>query len=157
MLWLAGLMGVSAVGAAVFMDFRIAGLSDEDHGEDNRESMAGKSSDQAADLHTSSGRDEVQLFPEACGDAPLSLITDFIPQDDSLLCIWDDSGVGNGPPALRVAQDPAVSGQLQVWLGDEVVAQVSGQHALDSADIALMPLSSAIALKLVSTQVQPAQ
>ncbi len=78
-------------------------------------------------------------------------ITDFTPEEESLVFVWDDRAVSEPPQEVTVELDPDKDGELQVWMGSEVLAQVQGQTALKSADIAFIPLSSAEALNLVET------
>lgn len=76
-------------------------------------------------------------------------ITDFTPEDDSLLLVWDDTIDEIEPDAVSLQVDPDNAGQLQVLMGDRVMAQVSGDVPLNAADLAMIPLSSAQALHLV--------
>ncbi len=101
------------------------------------------------EAHGGSGADQFVLG-DWITSGNTAAITDFDPDDDSLLFVWDDSVEGSEPPPVAVSSDPDMDGQLQVWLGEAIVAQVSGQSSLTAADIALIPLSSALALNLVS-------
>ena len=75
-------------------------------------------------------------------------IMDYEPQEDSLLFVWDDSDAEAEEPEVRLAPDPDNDGQLQVWMGDSVVAQVAGTDPLEDANIALIPLSAMSGLGL---------
>lgn len=77
-------------------------------------------------------------------------IRDFSPGEDSLVFVWDDSDTSLREPAVDLLPDPDHRGQLQVRLGDRIIAQVCGNEPLDAVDIALIPLSSAQALGFAS-------
>ena len=81
------------------------------------------------------------------GSTPCS-IDGFDSASDTLLCIWDDSAGAHPVPRVRLEADPAQDGRLRIRLGRRIVATVHGPTALTSADIAVMPLSSARALGL---------
>lgn len=75
-------------------------------------------------------------------------ILDYEPEEDSLLFVWDDTDEATDTPSVSVQADPENTGQLQVWMEDQMVAQVGGATDLDAADISLIPLSTAVALGL---------
>jgi Ca2+-binding RTX toxin-like protein len=103
-------------------------------------------------VHGGSGADQLVLGEWITQAAS---IIDFEPEEDSLLFIWDDSNAQSEPPDVVVQADPENEGQLQVWMGDQIVAQVSGPSQLDMADISLISLSSAKALELVQPFASP--
>ena len=70
-------------------------------------------------------------------------ISDFSATEDTLLFVWDDSDEDSEEPDVTLVADPDNAGQMQVRMGNEVVAQVAGSSALSEADIALIPLSVA--------------
>lgn len=78
------------------------------------------------------------------------MITDFAPDEDTLLFVWDDTEGQEEPPMVTVTTDPAASGHLQVCLEDEIIASVSGPEALADADISMIPLSTAQELDLIA-------
>lgn len=78
-----------------------------------------------------------------------STVTDFVPQDDSLVFIWDDTGGAEDAPEIAMQSDPENAGHLQILIGDQVVAQISGPDALEDAEIAMIPQSSAQAMDLI--------
>lgn len=77
-------------------------------------------------------------------------IMDFTPNDDSLVFIWDDSAPDAEPPEVSIVTDPENPGDLQIMMGDMVVAHVTGDTPLDIADISLIPLSSAYSTGLLA-------
>lgn len=77
-------------------------------------------------------------------------ILDYEPQEDSLLFVWDDSAEEADEPEVRLTPDPENEGQLQVWMGDQIVAQIAGNDPLEDANIALIPLSAMEGLGLVA-------
>lgn len=84
-------------------------------------------------------------FGQACDTA----ITDFEPEDDALIVVWDDS-VEETAPQVEVLKDPARAGQMQVRMGSTVVAQVSGSAPVSVAALTTLPLSKARALGFAS-------
>ena len=70
-------------------------------------------------------------------------IHDFEPAEDALVLVWDDSDANLPEPQVHIQEDPEQTGQLQVWMGDRVMAQIGGPAPLDEADLALIPLSLA--------------
>ncbi|MFC6636428.1 hypothetical protein [Sulfitobacter sediminilitoris] len=101
-------------------------------------------------VHGGSGADQIVLG-DWIENGASAAISDFEPEDDSLLFVWDDSDTEAEVPEIAVRPDPDHAGQLQVWMGDQVLAQVSGQSELSTADIALIPLSSAVTLGLAGS------
>ncbi|MFK7838461.1 MAG: hypothetical protein AB8B60_19810 [Sulfitobacter sp.] len=175
MLWLAGLMGLMAISAAAYVD--IGGDDAEADGAPEPQPLAQdgfnlmmSSQSQSSDIpqdgaentiskalavgeHLANGGapDAYEALPEESDSIAAVDISDFEAEDDSLLFIWDDSTGESEPPHINILADPENDGQLQVWLDDDVVAQVSGQSTLTEADISLIPLSSAIELELVDS------
>lgn len=208
MLWLAGLMGLMAVGTVAYVDLgttepeeeppvpndvdrvnMILGIGEAETINDTPDQSSASSeaaqSVVLASQSTSSGAlhdgplqrgsldflkgpftpDAVEAMEHTQGDAVTmpesnhtestsddstnTVIPDFEPTSDSLLFVWDDSLDDVAVPKVTVEADPDHSGHLQVWMGSEVVARVSGETELQAADISLIPLSSAIALNLV--------
>ncbi|MDF1729194.1 MAG: calcium-binding protein [Sulfitobacter sp.] len=100
----------------------------------------------SSDVVTSgAGDDDIYLFDTAGGQA--IEITDYTPQEDALLFVWDDSQGADLPPDIQVLPDPEGTGQLQVWADDTLVAQVTGFHGvLEVTDIALVPQSLLVSL-----------
>lgn len=92
------------------------------------------------------------LFAPFTGRKPVcgTAITDFTPGDDALLVVWDDSAAGACPPQMEVTADPHRAGQLQVRVGAQIVAQVSGEQAMSAATFTALPLSKAQALGLTT-------
>ncbi|MBM1308953.1 hypothetical protein JQT66_02085 [Sulfitobacter mediterraneus] len=70
-------------------------------------------------------------------------IHDFESAEDALVLVWDDSDANVPEPQVHMQEDPEETGQLQVWMGDRVIAQVGGPAPLAEADLALIPLSVA--------------
>lgn len=70
-------------------------------------------------------------------------ILDFEPDQDALIFVWDDSAPNSHEPHVRIQDDATKPGQLQVWMGDRMLAQVGGPGPLTEADLALVPLSAA--------------
>ncbi|MEP5728671.1 MAG: hypothetical protein ABJL67_04775 [Sulfitobacter sp.] len=162
MLWLAGLMGLLAVSAVAYVEVG-NDETDVDADADSVEDLPPQADlDPTLDAQTEvrvSGEltqsaavaelDDMNASPNLSNTAPEASITDFEPEDDSLLFVWDDSDADSEPPLVSIQPDPDNEGQLQVWLQDDMVAQISGQEDLSEADISLIPLSSAIELELV--------
>lgn len=107
--------------------------------------------DNAAIAEAASPTDADETTPRV-SKRPLAAntIRDFSPGEDSLVFVWDDSDTSLREPAVDLLPDPDHSGQLQVRLGDRIIAQVCGNEPLDAVDIALIPLSSAQALGFAS-------
>ncbi|WP_146173124.1 hypothetical protein [Sulfitobacter mediterraneus] len=70
-------------------------------------------------------------------------IHDFEPAEDALVFVWDDSDASVPEPQVHIQEDPEETGQLQVRMGDRVMAQIGGPAPLAEADLALIPLSVA--------------
>ena len=96
------------------------------------------------------GLAHVQAAPPKI-DADTTDIGNFEPSSDALVCIWDDSIEGSPAPKVSMEADPDRKGCLRVRLGANIVATVHGAAALTSAELAVMPLSSAQALGLAPT------
>ena len=105
-------------------------------------------------IHGGRGNDDVVLR-DWLENGAAAQISDFTAEEDSLLFVWDDAPEGSTAPEVQVLADPGNAGQLQVWLGEEVVAQVRGGQMLDTAEIALVPLSAAKALDLMRADPSP--
>lgn len=95
--------------------------------------------------------DPLMLDSAWLAESQTAKITDFEPARDTLLFVWDDTAQDTVPSDVTVQTDPSNTAQLQVWMGDEKMAQVSGASDLAPVDISLIPLSSAEALSLIST------
>ena len=168
MWWLVGFLGLIAVGVACVIYLRHS-TKGEDTGKTaidmappprmdaiSSETPAAVTSDKTqTNSILKAARDRARGTPDQFRhvgeevEDQTAAITDFAPEDDSLLFIWDDSANATEPPKISIEADPEKAGELQVWMGDRVLAQVSGQSALTAAEIALIPLSSAQALDLV--------
>jgi hypothetical protein len=70
-------------------------------------------------------------------------IHDFEPAQDALVLVWDDRTPDAREPQVHIAEDTAQPGQLQVWMGRRMMAQIGGPAPLAEADLALVPLSVA--------------
>lgn len=77
-------------------------------------------------------------------------IVEFVPGDDTLLFVWDDSDVDSEAPEISIEPDPDNPGHLIIMMGDVIVANVAGQTPLDVAEISVIPLSSAFASGLIA-------
>lgn len=75
-------------------------------------------------------------------------ITDFEPSEDALVVVWDDSGAPDDQPEVQLLADPFNAGQLQLCVGTNVMALVSGAAPVTGADVRTMPLSTARVLGL---------
>ena len=91
--------------------------------------------------------DPDHLEPGMGGSTHFNIET-FEPTTDMLVCIRDDSIIGAPAPQVRLETDPDHNGWLRIRLGADIVAKVHGRTALSSADLAVIPLSSALALGL---------
>jgi len=89
-----------------------------------------------------SGEDLIVVGDWIEGDRAAEVM-DFDPQEDSLLLVWDDTASAAEAPDVSVAPDPENNDQMQVHVGDAIVALVNGR-SLFAADLSLIPLSSAI-------------
>lgn len=107
--------------------------------------------DAAAHLDSDEEADLLVLDPAWIAEDQSTTITDFEPGRDTLLFVWDDTTDDSAPSDITVQTDPSNAAELQVWQGEEKMAQVSGAADLAPVDISLISLSSAEALSLVST------
>ncbi|WP_282047956.1 hypothetical protein [Sulfitobacter mediterraneus] len=92
--------------------------------------------------------DAVSPVPETAANAAdwiaqdqTAQIHDFEPAEDALVFVWDDSDASVPEPQVHIQEDPEETGQLQVRMGDRVMAQIGGPAPLAEADLALIPLS----------------
>lgn len=106
--------------------------------------------DAAAQLDEDQEAETLVLNPAWIAAGETAAITDFEPARDSLLFVWDDTTEAAIPSDVTVQTDPSNTSELQVWMGNEKMAQVSGASDLTPVDISLIPLSSAKALSFIS-------
>jgi len=128
MLWLAGLMGLMAVGAVAFVDPQTNG-DEEDDFVDSSTSDETLPSAIAANVSFSS-QPEDNFEP------------DYDVEDDSIVLVWDDSAAGSLEPRITLSVDPDSADQTLIMIDGAVVATVNGSD-LVPGDIALIPLSTA--------------
>ena len=128
MLWLAGLMGLMAVGAVAFVDPQTNG-DEEDDFVDPSTSDETLPSAIAANVSFSS-QPEDNFEP------------DYDVEDDSIVLVWDDSAAGSLEPRITLSVDPDSADQTLIMIDGAVVATVNGSD-LVPGDIALIPLSTA--------------
>lgn len=95
------------------------------------------------------GADQI-IMGDWINEGHAAKIDGFEPVDDTLLFVWDDTDPENEEPDVSVVADPENDGCLQVLMGDVVVANVEGTEPLSTADISLIPLSSAFASGLIA-------
>ncbi len=166
MMWFSGLKSLLRSGAAP-----VADIDAETYAKSVAETVARVQEEEAAAQSQCETLTDKSAFIKAAGgqlliqgeenDVSLSmtrmktsftpeLITDFAPEEDSLLFVWDDSTGQDEPPMVTVTADPQALGQLQVCLEDKVIAKVSGPGALEEVDISMIPMSSAQALDLIA-------
>jgi len=77
-------------------------------------------------------------------------VMDYVAEDDALMLVWDDRVEGSVPPVISVVPDPENDGQMQILMGDTVIARVVGNTSLAAADISLVALSSAFSAGLIA-------
>ncbi|QUJ76504.1 calcium-binding protein [Sulfitobacter albidus] len=101
----------------------------------------------AGDIVTAgTGNDDIVLGPWARAAAAVDIL-DYIPGEDSVVLIWDDSDDTSEEPTVNLTGDPENAGRTLVLLDGAVVASVVGTD-LSAADIALIPQSTAEGLTL---------
>ncbi len=96
------------------------------------------------------GADEIVLG-DWLGAGEAAEILDYSAEDDNLVLVWDDGSAGNEEPVITLSLDTDEYDEEQtlVLLDGAVVATVNGT-SLTVADIALIPLSTATQVGLVS-------
>jgi hypothetical protein len=80
-----------------------------------------------------------------------SEVLDYDARSDSLMLVWDDLADGAEEPAVRVEKDPFDADVMHVLMNDKSVAEIYGDPDLTSADITMIPLSSALIVGLEAT------
>ena len=98
---------------------------------------------------TGDGADQI-VMGDWIGAGHAAHITDFVPTDDALLFVWDDSAADSEAPEVSIVADPDKAGLLNIFMRDVIVANVTGETALDSAEVMLIPLSSAFTSGLIT-------
>lgn len=134
MMWLADLIGLGSANTAVYA------VDTPCDGPEAQESATKPGTKHSGDQ---------RLATPAADSALTEVIADFNADQDSVLFVWDDSETEEEPTDVTVRPDPANAGQLQVWQGTRIVAQILGREPLSTLDIALIPYSSARELALV--------
>lgn len=86
------------------------------------------------------GGDDPDVF--ALGDwlgGNAATIVDYVPGEDQILLQFDPARVGD--PSLDIRFDADAPSTAQIWLNDQIVAQVLNGQGLTLSDIALVPVT----------------
>ncbi len=75
-------------------------------------------------------------------------VLDYDAETESLILVWDDLAEGANEPEVSVEEDPFDEDVRQVMMNGKSVAEVYGDPNLNTADITVMPLSSALIVGL---------
>ena len=93
------------------------------------------------------GADQIVLGDWIAGGQAAEIM-DFEGSDDSLLFVWDDTTPDADVPEISVEVNPENTGQVQIFMGGQIIATLRSDSMIDAADISLIPLSSAQTLGL---------
>lgn len=119
---------------------------------DNSEATVTESLHDDLALPQESAIEEVSTSPFMLGewvrDGQTSEILDYEADHDSLMLIWDDTITEAIEPDVIVVGNPFDTGIRDVLVNGRSVAEVYGDPALDTSDITLIPLSSALRIGL---------
>jgi hypothetical protein len=159
MLWLAGLMGMMAVGAVTFIDSGIqsdpddantpASSTDQDDilsgtvGEDALDGGAGDDQIIAGqnDIVTTGTGNDTVVLGDWITEGHTAQIMDFNCEEDNILLVWDDA---NGEePTVDLQPNPTNPNLIQILMNGTAVADVDAGSDIELSDIVLIAQSLA--------------